>query len=1405
MDRLDEAKLLAALLGVLKKESSKVREDLLEELHKELQDLPKEPILVEGPEGPEGPQGPEGPVGPVGPRGLIGEQGPIGPQGEQGLQGIRGDVGLQGEKGEKGESGPIGPQGPQGLRGEKGEKGDKGDTGARGRDGDMGPVGPIGPQGERGEQGETGPQGAQGERGEAGEQGPQGLRGEAGRQGIPGEQGPAGPQGERGEQGEKGERGDDGETPDIEPIIKDVEQFKAQIRNAVRAAGGGFAGSGEVRLEFLDDVNRDSVKQDGKFLKYDAATNKWVGATSASGNLNEYLQVANLISLDSSLIPSANVTYDLGSSTLAWRDLYLSGNTIYIDGTALSVNANNQLTFDGSVVPTFDSIVAGSNVTITSNATNLIISSTGGSGSGNTGLANTITVGDPTDGSWTTDGAYLGFANTQNVTDILDDLNEALNNVRNNTFVRSVTFTATPLAGGAGTTVTLTLSAEGDANRYDITWGDGDTTTDTTDTTPSHTYTSNDGSPYTITVRAYNNSGSGTGSEASSTRTDYVIIYTADPNVAFAIYGGSSGGSTITFIDDGSPVYLDNNTTNIDDATIQYTIDWGDGSANNVITNDTAAGGSAGSRLAHTFTTSTETEQTYTVTVTLDSHSTANPAVIPDSATTQIKVYDTHTPEVALDANTGINESVTSGVVVTATNNTENTIGSYATYGIQYRWTWGDGTTDTVNVGSGSNGDTGRSISHTYTLSASDQANGVAQDYTGNLRVISNHTSSPFISSNFTVHVEPDVRATISGVSTTSGLKASNDSTLTLYKQSDLSGANRAIASVTNTTQNGNTYSYNWNDGNIDSVTEAGSPAGSVSGSAITHDYQSASVGNYVLTMTANGQPDISGQQDSDTVTFVLKNIPDAPGGVSSKSLTLSSSAQDTSKLASGFVDYTNGGISAGASLNTTTARRYDTLTSVSTNLISDAYDSSTGTVAAYWDGSTNGSKTFTTSTSETGTFESLVITSEGDAYNELSTTYPQNYYQVFTARAIKSISAEGVGAHSLLLGHSTTGNTNNVYVIKDNVSVAPTLNIGSATLEEDTQGTYRYVSGVPYYNSGSPKVRLSGATVDNLIGQAYLDSSNIVLITSGTNDEGTSSAAVSTHYRGYSDIDGSSTMLSSGVPISNTGVSSSYALGNIVADITSSSVNTVETISFAINNVNGISSTVTPSTKVQVHKITPTFDEGAISVANDLGSTFDTDGVRITGFSGATPSFSSSTDYYVDNAWSGAVTVAGTDEAIVRFNTLKHFATDLSSGYLPVGPDLGTGRSGAQYFRFAFKRTLVANFVVRLTGTISGLFIAAPGTAIDSASSLNGWLDSSIQYAGAGVPGADTGNGGNGSNGCASTGADIIQDGTSYSDQTFTLTLGSENLSNAFNNQMLIAVKLESGDSLTSISIEAP
>ena len=197
----------------------------------------------------------------------------------------------------------------------------------------------------------------------------------------------------------------------------------------------------------------------------------------------------------------------------------------------------------------------------------------------------------------------------------------------------------------------------------------------------------------------------------------------------------------------------------------------------------------------------------------------------------------------------------------------------------------------------------------------------------------------------------------------------------------------------------------------------------------------------------------------------------------------------------------------------------------------------------------------------------------------------------------------------------------------------------------------------------------------------------------------------------------------------------------------------------------------------------------------------------RISGFgaSSDTPAFNSATNYYTSNAWTGAVTVAGTAEAICRFGTIGHNVINYSSGYLPAGPDCNSGRSGAQYYTFAFRRTPALQFSVTMSGKVSGMWLALPGSAIDSASGLSGWLNCSVQYGGSGVPGSDTGNGGNGSDGCAKTGGDRVIDNTTYSSEQFTFNLGTVSTSSATGNVVLIRIKLESGDSITALSVGTP
>ena len=65
----------------------------------------------------------------------------------------------------------------------------------------------------------------------------------------------------------------------LDDLQSHYRDFLGKIQQQLSTLGGG----GEVRLEFLDDVDRDSVKVDGKVIAYQASTGKFIGVTNAGG------------------------------------------------------------------------------------------------------------------------------------------------------------------------------------------------------------------------------------------------------------------------------------------------------------------------------------------------------------------------------------------------------------------------------------------------------------------------------------------------------------------------------------------------------------------------------------------------------------------------------------------------------------------------------------------------------------------------------------------------------------------------------------------------------------------------------------------------------------------------------------------------------------------------------------------------------------------------------------------------------------------------------------------------------------------------------------------------------------------------------------------------------------------
>ena len=76
----------------------------------------------------------------------------------------------------------------------------------------------------------------------------------------------------------------------LDDLQKHYSTFLTRIQQQLSTLGGG----GETRLEFLDDVDRDSAKTDNYFLKYDATINKWVGDPADGAGITSIVSISGV-------------------------------------------------------------------------------------------------------------------------------------------------------------------------------------------------------------------------------------------------------------------------------------------------------------------------------------------------------------------------------------------------------------------------------------------------------------------------------------------------------------------------------------------------------------------------------------------------------------------------------------------------------------------------------------------------------------------------------------------------------------------------------------------------------------------------------------------------------------------------------------------------------------------------------------------------------------------------------------------------------------------------------------------------------------------------------------------------------------------------------------------------------
>ena len=473
------------------------------------------------------------------------------------------------------------------------------------------------------------------------------------------------------------------------------------------------------------------------------------------------------------------------------------------------------------------------------------------------------------------------------------------------------------------------------------------------------------------------------------------------------------------------------------------------------------------------------------------------------------------------------------------------------------------------------------------------------------------------------------------------------------------------------------------------------------------------------------------------------------------------------------FTQTINGPTATQAAAGSTVANVLRSNTWVST-WINDVGPGDTGTVTVYLNGAAMGSRVLGTG-SDNGTYSNLTIADNVDYGTK--TGQSTGFWESMDLRANATTSSPGW--NEVYIVHSQAGQSNTAIWYNDiNNAGTPTL---TGNIFGPTSNSLTYSSTVPHYNSSTAwNIRVN---VNKLSGDFYYSSDTFIT--------GSAGGAFATP---------------TSITYTNAGITTPL-IQNLYRDSGNIQVST------AVNITSGFGRTLGTGPSLTVQNGYTSGSASIVPIGNVLYKTGTSSAMEETAITvGSAFGTGSTTVSRIENPGdgnnpvhtAGATLFNSTSSTLQPYDattvgaTLKHDTTNYSVGYWPAGPNLTT-QSNVQYFTFRAVRTSLSKFNIKYTGNVSGMWCSMPGSVIDTSSTANGWLDMSIAYAGAGVPGA--GAGGNGSQGCSLGGTVSLN--TQVSASSKTCTFGTVSTSSTATNEVYVRIRLTPGQSITALSLE--